>query len=91
MAPYRFRARLAARLSPIALRDILYVLLCRRLLLPLAPETVVEIRAVARHRVERVPLARTLALPSYVLAEFAVGHGAFVVLDAPTTKGVTTI
>lgn len=48
--------------------------------LPLASETV-EIRAVTRHRVEGVPLAWTSALPSYVLAEFAVGHSAFGVLD----------
>jgi len=86
------RARARARVSPrraclvfigttiaIARRD-------RNPLLPLTPETMVEIRAVTRHRVEGVLLARTSALPPYVFAEFTVGRSAFVVLDAPAIR-----
>jgi len=47
---------------------------------------VVEIRAVTRHRVERVLLARASALPPYVLAELTVGRSAFVLLDAPAIR-----
>jgi len=48
----------------------------------------IQIRVVARHRVESVPLPRTFTLPPYVLAKLAVGHRAFVVLNASVSQKV---
>lgn len=59
---------------------VLFAIRCR-----LTSESMTQIRTIARHRVESIPFPRTLALPLYVLAELAVGHRAFVVLNASTS------
>lgn len=51
----------------------------------LAPESMIQIRTVV-HRVEGVPLPRTLALPLHVFAELAIGHRAFVVLNTSVSQ-----
>jgi len=63
---------------------VLFAIRCR-----LTSESMTQIRTIARHRVESVPFPRTLALPLYVLAELAVGHRAFVVLNASTSQKVS--
>lgn len=44
------------------------------------------IRVVLGHRVECVPLPRALAFPSHVLAEFAAGHRALILLNAYSVR-----
>lgn len=54
----------------------------------LASGAMIQIHAVESHRVESVPLPRTLALPRYIFAELAVRRRALVILNASARQKV---